>query len=88
MALTSRLARDLGRHNIRVNAIAPGGIKTDMIRPLWTDPKMEQEIASRVPLGRLGEPDELASVALFLASDASSYITGQTIIVDGGVLLM
>ena len=83
--LTQCLAWDLGKHNIRINSIAPGFTKTQMTQPLLSNPEVLEMIESRRPLGRIGEPDEIASVALFLASDASSYITGQTINACGGV---
>ena len=84
--LTRGLARELASYNIRVNAIAPGLIRTDMTRAAWSDPVASKKTEARIPLGRIGEPSEIASVALFLASDASSYITGDTIVVDGGFL--
>ena len=71
--------------NVRVNAIAPGLVKTDMARALW-EPN-EGAIARHTPLRRLGEPEDIAAAALFLASDASSWITGQALVVDGGALL-
>ena len=70
---------------VRVNAIAPGLVKTDMARVLW-EPN-EEAMAASTPLGRLGEPSDIANAALFLASDLSSWVTGQTIVVDGGSLL-
>ena len=83
--LTQCLAWDFGKHNIRINSIAPGFTRTKMIQPYLSDPETLKMIESKRPLGRIGEPDEIASAALFLASDASSYITGQTINVCGGV---
>ena len=83
--LTQCFAWDFGRHNIRINSIAPGYIWTDMARPILSDPEIRKLIESRRPLGRIGEPDEIATAALFLASDASSFVTGQTINVCGGV---
>ena len=77
---TRGLARDLGEHNIRVNAVAPGYIRTEVTRLVWNNPEVLKLWETRTPLGRLGEPGEIASVALFLASDASSFITGQTIV--------
>jgi len=88
-AANSQLARnyavELGPSNIRVNAIAPGLIRTDFATVLW-DGKAGENFAARTPLGRLGEPKDIAGVAQFLASDAASFVTGQTIIADGGVL--
>ncbi len=83
--LTQCLAWDFGKHNIRINSIAPGYTKTERGRSLWSNPETLKMIESRRPLGRIGEPEEIASAALFLASDSSSYITGQTINVCGGV---
>ena len=82
--LTQLLAADLARYNIRVNAIGPGMVKTGFSQPMWGNPDMLKVMESQIPLGRLAEPEEIMAVALFLASDASSYITGQTIYVDGG----
>jgi NAD(P)-dependent dehydrogenase (short-subunit alcohol dehydrogenase family) len=82
--LTRTLAADLAP-GVRVNAIAPGLVKTDMARALW-EPG-EQAIAARMPLRRLGEPSDIANAALFLVSDLSSWITGETLVVDGGALL-
>jgi NAD(P)-dependent dehydrogenase (short-subunit alcohol dehydrogenase family) len=70
---------------VRVNGIAPGLVKTDFARALWEP--AEEAVARRVPLRRLGEPQDIANAALFLASDLSSWMTGQTIVVDGGALL-
>ena len=83
--LTQCLAWDFGRHNVRINSIAPGFVWTDMARPILSDPEIRKLLESRRPLGRIGEPDEIATAALFLASDASSFVTGQTINVCGGV---
>jgi NAD(P)-dependent dehydrogenase (short-subunit alcohol dehydrogenase family) len=71
---------------VRVNAIGPGSIATDMVKTLTVDEAARRMIMSRTPMGRLGEPAEIASVAAFLASDEASYITGETINVDGGRL--
>jgi NAD(P)-dependent dehydrogenase (short-subunit alcohol dehydrogenase family) len=82
--LTKSLAKDLAP-TVRVNAICPGLVKTDMARALWES--NEGAVAQLVPLARLGEPEDIANAALFLASDAASWITGTTIVVDGGMLL-
>jgi len=82
--LTRQLAKELAP-GVRVNAIAPGLVKTDMARALW-EPN-EEAIAAHVPLHRLGEPEDVARAAAFLCSDASSWITGTTLTVDGGMLL-
>ena len=85
VAMTRGLGRELGPYAIRVNAIAPAVVATDMVRSLLT-PEMRERIVARIPLGRLAEPDDVARLAVFLASDASSFITGETIAVDGGFL--
>lgn len=82
--LTKASALGLAEHGIRVNAIGPGSIMTDILKAVMTDEAARRNILSRTPLGRVGEPEEIASVALFLASDMASYITGQTIFPDGG----
>lgn len=79
--LTKQLAWELAP-GVRVNAIAPGLVRTELARALWQD--HEAEITRHIPLRRLGEPDDIASVALMLVSDAASWMTGQTIVVDGG----
>lgn len=82
--LTEVMAKEWGQYNIRVNAIAPGVIKTRLSEALWKDPAVGAEVEKNMPLMRLGEPEELAGAVLLLASDAGSYITGETIVVDGG----
>ena len=84
--LTKAMALALADHGIRVNAIGPGSILTDMVKQVMTDDAAREKILSRTPLGRLGEPEEIAAVALFLASDEASYITGECIYADGGRL--
>lgn len=84
--LTKVMALSLAPHGIRVNAIGPGSIMTEMLASVNSDPAARNKILSRTPLGRIGEPSEIASVAAFLASDDASYITGQTIYADGGRL--
>jgi NAD(P)-dependent dehydrogenase (short-subunit alcohol dehydrogenase family) len=82
--LTKQLASELSP-GVRVNGIAPGLVKTDFARALWE--RNEAALAAHTPLRRLGEPDDIGNAAVFLASDAASWITGQTIVVDGGALL-
>lgn len=84
--LTRTLAKELAEYNIRANAIAPGGVRTDLLKPVWTNPEYLKRVEASIPMKRIAEPVEIANVALFLASDASSYITGQVIPVDGGLL--
>lgn len=83
--LVRNLAKELGRHNVRVNAIAPGVIRTDFARALWEDPAAEAALQRAVPLGRIGEPEDIAGTALFLASSGGRYVNGQAIVVDGGM---
>jgi len=85
VAITKGLGRDLGPEGIRVNAIAPGFIETDLVRGRLT-PQMREQILARFPLGRFAATADVARVAVFLASDAASFITGETIAVDGGFL--
>jgi len=85
--LTQVLAKEWGQYKIRVNAIAPGVVKTRLSEALWKDPVKEKEAAKSKALGYIGVPDDIAGAALFLASDASSYITGEVIVVDGGELV-
>ncbi len=82
--LTGHLAAELGP-KVRVNGIAPGLVKTDFARALWEP--AEEEIGARLPLRRLGTPDDVANAALFLASDASAWMTGHTLVVDGGAMV-
>jgi NAD(P)-dependent dehydrogenase (short-subunit alcohol dehydrogenase family) len=87
LQLARNLAVELGPHNVRINCIAPGLIRTDFARALWEDAESLKERNARTPLGRIGEPDEIAGAAVLLASPAGSYITGQTIVIDGGVTI-
>ncbi len=84
--LTKVMALALAPHGIRVNAIGPGSIMTDMLASVNSDPAARDRILSRTPIGRIGDPSEIASIAAFLASDDASYVTGQTIYADGGRL--
>jgi glucose 1-dehydrogenase len=86
--LTKVMALALAPHGIRVNAIGPGSIMTDILKAVATDRDAKRAILARTPLGRIGGPDEIAAIAVFLASDDASYITGQTIYADGGRLVL
>jgi NAD(P)-dependent dehydrogenase (short-subunit alcohol dehydrogenase family) len=86
MQLARNLAVEWGPRNIRVNCIAPGLVRTDFARALWEDPAILRKRTRDTPLQRIGEPDEIAGAAVFLASAAGSFMTGQTIVIDGGVL--
>ena len=82
--LTRVMAKEWGRFGIRVNALAPGVIKTRLSEALWKEPAVGEAVAKRTPLGRLGEIEDCAGAVVYLASDASGYVTGDTIIIDGG----
>ncbi|MBY0421382.1 MAG: SDR family oxidoreductase [Parvularculaceae bacterium] len=84
--LTRVTALALAEHGVRVNAIGPGSIMTDLLKQVMTDDAARRMILSRTPMGRVGEPEEIAAIALFLASPLASYVTGQTIYADGGRL--
>jgi dehydrogenase/reductase SDR family member 4 len=84
--LARNYAVELGPKNIRVNAVAPGLIKTDFAEALWQG-DAGQAFAKRTPLGRLGEPEDIAGVVAFLASDAARFVTGQTLVADGGMMI-
>ena len=86
--LTKVMALSLAPHGIRVNAIGPGSIMTDILKAVATDREAKRRILARTPLGRIGEADEIASIAVFLACADSSYITGHTIYADGGRLAL
>jgi glucose 1-dehydrogenase len=86
--LTKVMAMSLAPHGIRVNAVGPGSIMTEMLASVNDDPAAKNRILSRTPLLRIGEPSEMASVVAFLASDEASYVTGQTIYADGGRLAL
>jgi len=83
--LARNLAVEYGPHNVRVNCIAPGLIKTDFARALWEDPENLRRRTESTPLRRIGEPDEIAGAAVFLASRAGAFMTGQNLVIDGGV---
>jgi NAD(P)-dependent dehydrogenase (short-subunit alcohol dehydrogenase family) len=87
LQLARNLAVEYGPHNVRVNCIAPGLIKTDFARALWEDKARLAAREEQTPLRRIGEPDEIAGAAVFLASAAGSFVTGQNIVIDGGVTI-
>ena len=85
--IVKNIAAEFGHKNIRANSIAPGLIKTDFARALWENPDILKTVLSSTPMQRIGVPDEIAGVAVMLASDAGNYINGQTIVVDGGTTI-
>ncbi|SRR5579885_792796 len=85
--LARNIAVEYGPHNIRANCIAPGLIKTDFARALWENPEILKRSTANAPLRRIGEPDEIAGAAVFLASRAGAFMTGQAIVIDGGVTI-
>ena len=85
--MTKNWAKDFGAHGVRVNAIAPGLIKTDFSEFFWKDEAVQQRIASTQPIRRIGDPDEIGFAALYLASDESSFMTGEVLVIDGGATL-
>jgi NAD(P)-dependent dehydrogenase (short-subunit alcohol dehydrogenase family) len=85
IGLARSLAVEWGPRGIRVNCIAPGIVKTDFAKALWDDPAIAEPAIARAPLRRLAEPDDVAGTAVFLASRAAGYVTGQTVVVDGGL---
>lgn len=87
MQLVRNLAVEWGRHNVRVNCIAPGLVRTDFAKALWENPQMLEATERATPLRRIGEPEDIAGAAVYLASRAGAWTTGQTIVVDGGVTI-
>ena len=87
MQMARNLAVEWGPSNVRVNTIAPGLVKTDFARALWENPAVYERAVGSYPLRRIGEPDEIAGAAVLLASRAGSFITGQTIVIDGGITI-
>ncbi|MFA5399332.1 MAG: glucose 1-dehydrogenase [Dehalococcoidia bacterium] len=85
--MTKCLAAELGSHGIRVNCIAPGIVKTKFSEALWSNEKLMADYLKQMPLGKIGQPEEISRTALYLASDASSFMTGSTLIIDGGANL-
>lgn len=87
ISMTKTLAMELASDNIQVNAIAPGLIKTKFAQAIWENDMLLDGVVNRTPAGRIGEPDEIAGIALYLASPASSFTTGQVFVIDGGVTI-
>jgi len=83
--LTKTLAQEAAPHGVRVLAIGPGAIKTSINQSVWSDPKSLQDLLEKIPLKRIGEPEEIARMVVVLASEVASYVTGRTIFVDGGM---
>jgi len=86
--MTKAMALAMAPHGVRVNALGPGSIETDIMATITDDPEAYRTVLSRIPMTRLGSPDEVAGAALFLASEDASYVTGQTVYVDGGRLAL
>ena len=87
MQLVRNIAVEHGPDNIRANCISPGIVKTRFAKALWDNPEILNNTTSRAPLRRIGEPDEIAGAAIYLASNAGAFTTGQNIIIDGGVTI-
>jgi NAD(P)-dependent dehydrogenase (short-subunit alcohol dehydrogenase family) len=87
MQLARNLAVEWGPHNVRVNCLAPGVVRTDFARALWSDPRLYEQLVRQYPLRRIGEPEDIAGAAVFLASRAGAFMTGQTLVLDGGGLV-
>ncbi len=87
ISLTKVMAAEWGKHNIRANVICPGLIQTKFSQALWSNDRIMKHMLSQVPLGRIGQPEEIVGLALFLASEASSYCTGGVFVADGGYLV-
>ena len=86
--MVKNIAAEFGKNNIRANSIAPGLIKTDFAKALWENPDILKAVLGNTPMQRIGEPDEVAGVAVMLASKAGEYINGQTIVIDGGTTIV
>jgi len=84
--LTRCMAREWAQYGINVNAVGPGLTRTDFSKPIWSNPEVAKHVAAAIPKGRIAEPEEIVGAVLFLASDSASFITGQSIYVDGGSL--
>jgi glucose 1-dehydrogenase len=83
--MTQTLAQEAAPHGVRVLALAPGAIKTPINKAVWSDPSSLQDLLAKIPLGRMGEPEDIAGLAVILVSDVAAYVTGRTIFVDGGM---
>jgi glucose 1-dehydrogenase len=83
--LAKTLAQEAGPHNVRVVSIAPGAVRTPINRAVWEDPQGYKDLIEKIPLGRIGEPADIAGMAVVLASDVAGYVTGTTVFVDGGM---
>ena len=86
ISLTRTLAVEAAPHGVRVNCLAPGWVRTELTRRMWSDPETSRALVAQIPMGRWADVEELAGPLLLLASDAGSYITGTTLVVDGGLL--
>jgi glucose 1-dehydrogenase len=85
--LTKTIALELATERVRINAVAPGAIATPRNSEAWSDPEMKRDLMEKIPIARVGEVEEIASVVAFLCSDEASYMTGSTVYVDGGMTL-
>lgn len=85
IGLTRQLAVQFARHRVRVNAVCPGPIETPILDPFFADPEVKRRFSARVPIGRMGVPDDVVNLCLYLASDESSFVTGSVIVIDGGI---
>lgn len=85
LGLTRQLAAQFAEHNVRVNAICPGPTDTPILEPFLHDPAVKRRYAERTPLGRMGQPEDIANLCLYLASDESAYMTGSILVIDGGI---
>jgi glucose 1-dehydrogenase len=83
--LTKTLSQEAAPHGVRVLALAPGAIQTPINQSVWKDPKSREDLIEKIPMGRIGDRDEVAAMAAVLVSDTASYVTGTTVIVDGGM---
>lgn len=83
--MTKTLAQEAAPHGVRVLAVGPGAIRTPINKAVWSDPESNKDLLTKIPLNRIGEPNEVADMVVVLVSDVGSYITGQTIFIDGGM---